>query len=287
MRPSVAFTVFGIATLASLPAFAAPQRAGSPEVDRVQLGVVDSGGAACPRDATLTAWAHAKGPGPVHFVIHNSGGGKTGELQAQAVPGAAGTYLATYKYTFKITTDVEIEYMAEVPDSGQTSNWVSLTAQCGPQARAQTTARGASSQPPAHSAPESRARASTGTSTAGGGTPPARTTPGARPNANEPSESDSRPNTDGSRPNTGGDSKPNSPGDGEAKQCGAKITVTRVGALSRVLGIEAAHLTWRAGVRQAHPNSWDRWNNAKERSLDCKRAGLLWNCTVAARPCAP
>lgn len=280
MRPSLVFSVFGIATFASLPVFASPPRAGSPEVDRVQLGVVDSGGAACPRDATLTAWAHTKGPGPVRFVIHNSGGGETGELQAQAVPGAAGTYLATYKHTFKITTDVETEYMAEVAGSGQSSNWVSLSAQCGPRARAETSARGASPQPPARSASESRARASTGTSTAGGGPPPARTSPGADPDAGGPSEG-------GSKPNSGGDSKPNSPGDGEAKQCGAKITSTRVGVVSRVLGLEAAHLMWRAAVRQAHPNSWDHWGNARERSLDCKRAGLLWNCTVSARPCAP
>ena len=104
----------------------------------------------------LTAWAHTNGPGVVRFVIRNEGGGKTGELKADAVAGAAGTYLATYRHTFKVTTDVETKYVAEVVGSGQTSNWVPFTASCGPQARAEASATGASSQPPARTATNSQ-----------------------------------------------------------------------------------------------------------------------------------
>ncbi len=45
----------GIAALVLMPGLALAQRAGAPEVDRVQLAVVDGGGASCPRDAELTA----------------------------------------------------------------------------------------------------------------------------------------------------------------------------------------------------------------------------------------
>lgn len=272
MRSFRILAVVGVAAVICVPGLASAQAARASNVDRVQLAVVDSGGAACPRDATLTAWAHTSGPGTVRFMIHNSGGGKTGELQAQAVPGAAGTYLATYQHTFRVTTDVDTQYMAEAAGSGETSNWVPFVATCGPQARTTTSARGAEAQPPARTASESRARASTGAPVAGGGAPPARTTPPATPSA--PAAS-------------GGTSKPNSSGGDDARQCGGTISSTRVGALTRVGGMETAHMGWRVAVASEHPNSWANWDNAREPSLDCRRAGLLWNCTAAARPCEP
>lgn len=272
MRSFQTLAIPALAALAAVPALAIAQGAGAPDVDRVQLAVVDSGGGSCPRDATLTAWAHASGPGPVRFVIHNGGGGKTGELQADAVKGAAGTYLATYRHTFKVTTDVETTYMAEAVGSGQESNWVAFKASCGPQARAGTSAKGSAAQPPARTASESRARESLGKPAAGGGTPPAKPAPQSKPNSQE---------------KPGGTSKPNSSSGDGAKQCGSRISVTRVGAVTRVGGLETAHLTWRAAVGQKYPDSWKVWDNAKERSLDCERFGLLWNCTASARPCEP
>ncbi|GGA67082.1 hypothetical protein GCM10011521_01480 [Arenimonas soli] len=278
MRSLLMLFTFGVAAAASAPGLASAPRAGTaPDVDRVQLAVVDSGGASCPRDAVLTAWAHTNGPGEVRFVIHNSGGGKTGELKADAVAGAAGTYLATYRHTFKITTDVDLRYMAEVSGTGKTSNWVPFKATCGPQARATTSATGASGQPPARTATESRARESTGKPTAGGGTPPASSKPPAKP------ASDSKPNSQGE---SSGSSKPNSGGD-DARQCGRKITVTRYAALNREAGKATALVTWMAAVVQDYPDSWKDWNNASDRDLGCKRAGALWTCSASARPCEP
>lgn len=275
--------VTGLAAVIALPGLASAQGARASNVDRVQLAVVDSGGAACPRDATLTAWAHTSGPGTVRFVIHNSGGGKTGELQAEAIAGAAGTYLATYEHTFRVTTDVDTQYMAEASGSGESSNWVPFRATCGPQPRTGTSARGAGAQPPARTA-ESRARESTGTPSAGGGAPPARTAAESRPNTPEAPGGTSKPNSPAA---PGGTSKPNSsPGDG-GKQCGRMISSTRILAANRAWGLETAHVGWRAAVRSEYPHSWDRWDNARETSHDCTRSGVTWNCTVSARPCEP
>jgi hypothetical protein len=277
MPSSLISTTLGLAVLGSLPGLASAQRAGAPEVDRVQLAVADSGGAACPRDAVLTAWAHTNGPGVVRFVIRNEGGGKTGELKADAVAGAAGTYLATYRHTFKVTTDVETKYVAEVVGSGQTSNWVPFTAACGPQARAEASAAGASSQPPARTATESRARSSVGEATDGGGAPPART--GAPPAQPAP---ETKPNPSSE---SGGSSKPNTSPDG--KTCGATISVTRHLAVTQDGGKATALVTWMAAVASKHPDSWKDWDNAKNQSLGCKRSGATWTCTASARPCAP
>lgn len=274
MRAFLMLATFGVAAVSSVPGHASVPRVGTaPDVDRVQLAVVDSGGAACPRDAVLTAWAHTNGPGPVRFVIHNSGGGKTGELKADAVAGAAGTYLATYKHTFKITTDVEIQYMAEASGTGQASNWVPFKATCGPRARATASATGSSGQPPARTAQESRARESLGKPTAGGGAPPATS-------EKPPAEPDS-----GSKPNSSGSSKPNTGADG--RQCGRTITVTRYAAVNREAGKATALVTWMAAVVQDYPDSWKDWNNASNRDLGCKRAGALWTCSASARPCEP
>lgn len=291
MRPFSILAISGLATLVAMPGLALAQGNGATKVDRVQLAVVDSGGAVCPRDATLTAWAHTSGPGVVRFVIHNGGGGKTGELQADAVRGAAGTYLATYNHTFKVTTDVDTKYMAEVPGSGQESNWVPFKASCGPQARAGTSATGSAAQPPARTAqppareaPESRARESMGDPTASGGLPPATNTPPAKP-ASAP-----KPNSDGK---PGGTSKPNpssKPNSSDGKQCGRQISSTRALAVTKVLGSETALIGWMAVVGKEYPNSWAKWDNAKNRSLNCERAGplkLTFNCTVSARPCEP
>lgn len=273
MRSSPFLVLLGLAALVSAPGPVWAQGARASTVDRVQLGVADSGGASCPRDATLTAWAHTSGPGVVRFVIHNRGGGKTGELQAEAVAGAAGTYLATYTHTFRVTTDVDTEYMAEVSGSGQSSNWVPFKATCGPQARSETSARGASAQPPARTAP-SRARESMGeAAAAGGGAPPART-----------SAPEARPNTPQA---PGGTSKPNPSTADQGKQCGRTISSTRVGAVTRLGGLETALVGWRAAVASEYPNSWGSWDNARDRSQDCERSGLLWNCTLSARPCEP
>ena len=278
MRPLLILAVSGLAALASTHALASPPRAAvAATVDRVQLAVVDSGGASCPRDAVLTAWAHASGPGVVRFVIHNSGGGKTGELKADAVAGAAGTYLATYKHTFKVSADTDIQYRAEASGTGQSSNWVPFKATCGPQARATTSATGSTGAPPARTASESRARDSMGTATGGGGAPPAST-------GKPPAESASgpRPNSQGE---SSGTSKPNTGADG--RQCGRTITVTRYAALNREAGKASALVTWMAAVVQDYPDSWKDWNNASNRDLGCKRAGALWTCSASARPCEP
>jgi hypothetical protein len=279
MRPFPILASLGLAALVSVSGLALAQGGGAAKVDRVQLAVVDSGGAACPRDATLTAWAHTSSPGVVRFVIHNRGGGKTGALQAEAVAGAAGTHLATYEHVFKVAADTDTEYRAEALGSGQYSNWVALKATCGPQARTTASTAGSAGPPPARTAPASRARESIGETTAGGGAPPATTTPPATPPAQ------SKPNTQGggtSKPNPS--SKPNSGGD---RQCGSNISSTRVGALTQEGGKLTAQVGWMAVVRNVHPNSWGDWNNARERSLDCKRAGPLWTCTASARPCEP
>ncbi len=279
MRPFLMLAIPGLAALVSVPGLALAQRAGAPSVDRVQLAVVDSGGASCPRDAVLTAWAHTSGPGVVRFVIHNSGGGKTGELKANAVEGAAGTWLATYRHTFKVTTDTDIKYMAEAAGAGQSSNWVAFKATCGPQARAGTSATGSGAQPPARTASESRARQSLGKPTAGGGTPPASSgKPPAKP------ASESKPNSQGE---PGGTSKPNPSTSNQGKKCGARISSTRHGAVTREGGKVSAQVVWMAAVVQKHPDSWKDWNNAQDRSLGCDRAGLLWTCKASARPCEP
>ncbi len=269
-----------IALVAAGPAETGPAEAGMAEVDRIELAVVDGGGAACPRDATLTAWAHTDGPGTVRFVIHNAGGGKTGALEAQAVAGAAGTYLATYRHSFKITTDTDTRYRAQAVGSDESSNWVPLKATCGPQPRSETAATGSTGRPPTRTASDSRAREAMGEATGGGNTPGA----GAPPARGG---SDSRPNS-GGKP--AGTSKPNSSsgkGGAGGKQCGSQISSTRLGAVTREGGKMTAQVGWMAAVQAEHSRSWAEWANAKDRSLSCKRAGLLWTCKASARPCEP
>lgn len=286
MRPLPILAISGLVALVSVPGLAQGRTA--VQVDRVQLAVADSGGASCPRDATLTAWAHTNGPGVVRFVIHNQGGGKTGELKADAVPGAAGTYLATYKHTFKVTTDVDTQYMAQVAGSGQESNWVPFTASCGPKPRDTSSARGSAGQPPARTASpparaasESRARASTGTPSDGGsGAPPARTAPQSKPDPQDESGGNSKPNS-------GGSSKPNPSSSNDGKQCGRMITSTRVLAATRNGGVLSALAAWKLAAMSEYPSSWGQFDNAKDSSLGCKRVGLTFNCTASARPCEP
>src|SRR5690606_28532759 len=95
----------------SLAAISATHAAHAFEVSKVELGVADSGGSSCPRNAKITAWAHTDGPGTVKFVIRNNSGGKTGILSANAVKGPTGNYLATYYQTFKVTNNVDFKYM--------------------------------------------------------------------------------------------------------------------------------------------------------------------------------
>lgn len=272
MRTYTIFAMIGFGVGVFLPSLADAQAAATTDVDRVQLAVVDSGGASCPRDAVLTAWAHTRGPITVRFVVHNSGGGKTGELEATAVAGAAGTYLATHRHTFKITADVDTSYRVEAVGTGQMSNWVPLKASCGPQPRTTTSATGSGAQAPARTASEDRARASLGQPTDGGGRPPAHASSAADPESSEGGGNTPKPN-----PSTAND----------GKQCGSAISVTRYAALSREAGKVTAQVTWMAAVVQKHPDSWKDWNNAKSRSLGCERAGVLWTCTASARPCEP
>jgi len=111
------------------------------EVSKVELGFTDNGSSACPRIITMKAWAHTEGPGLVEFVISNSSGNKTGALSAKAVKGPTGNWLATLTHKFKITTNVDTKYMAEVKGSPKLSEWVPLKEAC--QGKAPTTVKGA------------------------------------------------------------------------------------------------------------------------------------------------
>jgi hypothetical protein len=238
------------------------------DVSRVELAVVDNGGASCPRDATVTAWAHVDGPGTVEFVIRNDSGGKTGEVAATAVKGPAGNYLATYTRTFKITADVDIKYMAEAVGQGKVSNWVPFKATCGPQVRS-------------------------GKSTAD---PLAKKGPAAKPTSevdkDEPIRTGEPSGKDASTGQPAGSGKPaggGKPTAGPGKpvaQCGDKISVTRFAALTQVGGKATAEAGWALEVKKHYPDGWGNWNNANDRNTSCKFAGT-WYCTASARPCAP
>jgi hypothetical protein len=110
------------------------------DVYKVQLGIKDSGGTTCPRDATLTAWAHSKGPGAnkgTIFRIHTASGVLSGWTNPAIIPdkGPVGNWLATYTHTFKITANVDTKYRVEARQLYEDatvvfSNWVPLKAQC-------------------------------------------------------------------------------------------------------------------------------------------------------------
>ncbi len=58
----------------------------------------------------------------IEFVIRNSSGNKTGAMSATAVKRRSGNWFATLTHTFKITTVVDAEYMAEL--KGSPKIWV-------------------------------------------------------------------------------------------------------------------------------------------------------------------
>ena len=241
------------------------------EVSKVELGVADSGGSSCPRDAKITAWAHTDGPGTVKFVIRNDSGGKTGVLSANAVKGPTGNYLATYSHTFKITTDVDIKYMAEVVGHPKISKWVPLKAKCGPQPRKNVTTSKSGAKPPTRSAsdddgPKPRKTSSTKSSSGG-------------PKAKHISESKNK-----GKP-ASGDSKPNSSGGKPVATCKPMISATRTLAATRAGGLASARAAWQSTALAAYGTAYARWSNAKDQSSSCSRKGLTFNCTVKARPC--
>lgn len=115
-------------------------------------------------------------------------------------------------------------------------------------------------------------RENVGKPSSGGGAPPAKPA------------SETKPNSDGK---PAGTSKPNSSTGKGARQCGAKITSTRMAAVTRKGGMLSAQVGWMAAAQKVHPDSWGNWDKAKDRSLSCNRVGLLFNCTASARPCEP
>lgn len=241
------------------------------EVSKVELGVADSGSSSCPRDAKITAWAHTDGPGVVKFVIRNDSGGKTGVLSANAVKGPTGNYLATYSQTFKITTDVDIKYMAEVVGHPKISKWVPLKAKCGPQPRKNVTTSKSGAKPPARATSDDdgpKPRKTTSTKSSSGG-----------PKARHISESENK-----GKPASGG-SKPNSSGGKPVATCKPMISATRTLAVTRAGGLATARAAWQSTALAAHGTAYARWSNAKDQSSSCSRKGLTFNCTVKARPC--
>lgn len=228
----------------------------------VQLAAKFDREGACPRHAALTLWAHMDGPGVVAFVLLRPDGGQTGQLQAEAVQGAAGTWLATYTHQFIIAADVDASYRAEVPSSGKMSNWVRVNAFCTPRAKplGQGKGAGGASGPPATST-RSDARPVP--------TPPrpVKTEKPVRATTPKPLPSAPKPNSDG--------------------QCKGTVTAHREMALARKTGIATAWVGWRAGVKEKHGIAWSHLENAKDKADSCKRRGVFFTCTVSARPCIP
>jgi len=236
------------------------------DVSQVQLGVVDLGGSACPRDAKVTAWAHTDGPGVVKFVIRNDSGGKTGELSVNAVKGPAGNYLATYTNTFKIQADVDIKYMAEAVGHGKISPWVNFAAKCGPQPRKTTTTTSGEKPKGKHISELDKPQPRKTTTT----------TSGEKPKGKHISELDKDEPKGKPIPTSGG--KP-------INACKPTISVMRGLAATRVGGIATAQAAWQATAAAAYGVSYGRWSNAENQSQSCVRKALTFECTVSARPC--
>jgi len=227
------------------------------EVSQVQLGIIASEDNDCPRTITLKAWAHTDGPGTVKFVIRKAGGGKSGELSAQAVKGPAGNYLATYTQVFSIPKNTDTKYMAEVVGHPKISPWVPLNETCGPQPRDKTTTKGAPPRKGKHI-----------------------------------SELDKDPKPDGKpipsgdgKPIPSGDGKPIPSGDGKPiAQCKATVSAKRIAAVTKAGGIASAWIAWSVGVKKLHGGAWDSVSNAKDKKSDCNWLGT-YTCTVSAKPC--
>jgi hypothetical protein len=246
------------------------------EVSQVQLGVADTGGSACPRDAKVMAWAHTDGPGVVKFVIRNDSGGQTGEIVVNAVKGPAGNFIATYSNTFKIQVDTDIKYMAEAVGHGKISPWVNFAAKCGPQPRKTTTTTSGEKPKGKHVSEIDKPQPGKTT----------KTTSGEAPKGKHVSEVDQDDEPKGKPAQNAGkpagkpipDSKP-------LAQCKPAVTATRVLAASRVVGIATAQASWQATAAAWYGAKYGRWSNADGQNSSCTRKGLTFDCTVSARPC--
>lgn len=250
-RSTVMIGAVAAATLAALSGAAS-----AANVTSVQIGFTDSGSNLCPRIITMKAWAHTDGPGVVKFVIRNSSGNKTGLMPATAVKGPTGNWLATLTHKFKITTDVDTKYMAEVDGAGKISNWVPLKEVC----------KGV--------APK----------TVGVKSPPGK-------HISELDKDEPEPANDG-KPKHSGEGKPIPTGGGKPipdtkplPQCASKtVKATRLLAVSKKFGIGSAWAAWEHGVAKTLGHAYAGSHNAKNRKESCTWQGT-YNCTVSATPC--
>jgi hypothetical protein len=241
------------------------------EISQVQLGVADTGGSACPRDAKVMAWAHTDGPGVVKFVIRNDSGGKTGEIPVNAVKGPAGNFIATYSNTFKIQVDTDIKYMAEAIGHGKISNWVNFTAKCGPQPRKTTTTTSGDKPKGKHVSELDKPTPKKTTKTTGGDKPKGKHVSG----IDKDDEPKGKPAQNGKPP-----SKPL-----PTAQCKPTVTATRILAATRTGGMATAQASWQATAAAWYGAKYGRWSNADDQNTSCTRKGLRFDCTVSARPC--
>lgn len=234
-------------------------------IDRVQLALADSGGAACPRNATATVWVHTDGPGTVKVLIRNRSGGATGTATAQAVKGSGGRYLATVKNLFTITTGVDIQYRAEVVGSGKASNWVPFAATCGPQVRTTTTTTKSPSGPKV-------------TKVAGNDKPGVRTT------TTGTTESASGPRTKKAKdvpPAT----KP-APYKGKDVCHITQIPGHYASGARKSKARERAIRKWAGEVARVKGKGWNNWTLAKNRYIDCGTGfSTIKKCIAYAVPC--
>jgi hypothetical protein len=242
------------------------------EVSQVQLGVADTGGSACPRDAKVMAWAHTDGPGVVKFVIRNDSGGKTGEISVNAVKGPAGNFIATYSNTFKIQTDVDIKYMAEAVGHGKISPWVNFTAECGPSPKKTTKTTAGDSPKGKHISEIDKPSPKKTTKTSGGDTPKGKHVS----EIDKDDEPKGKPAQNAGKPIP--DSKP-------IASCKPTLSVMRGLSATRAGGLATAQAAWQATAAAAYGVSYGRWSNADDQNSSCTRKVLTFECTVSARPC--
>ena len=246
------------------------------DIKKVQLGIKVAKGAACPRKATLKLWAHTDGPGAVKFQLQNQGGGTTGALFANAVKGAAGTYLATYTHTINVTTNVKAKYKARASSGGtyrRASNWVWLKATCGPQPRK------------GHKTTSTKRK---GTSLSDLNRPKPRT-------GHSTTSSNNRKGVKKTPPPARAAGKPlgkpvgKSTTKSASKSAGAckkhAVRATRHGAYSKKGGIASAKIAWRIGAGKKYGPLWKSYLNATSKRQSCKRRNGFYSCTVSARPC--
>jgi len=238
-------------------------------VKKLQLGLKVEKGAACPRTATMMAWAHTTGPGPVQIVIRNASG-NTSIYSVPAVKGAAGNWLATYKSEFNITTDVNTRYRAEA--AGKRSNWVNLVATCGPQVRTTTKTTSSKGKPPVkHAGQDKGPQVRTETKTVGStGKPPVKkaTVPTTKPATKSAGKQTKKSAV-----------KP-------IKQCQLnKVSITRHAALTKKGGLATAKIAWIKAVEKKYGSAWMNPNRAKNWEQECVLAGTF-TCMISAIPCA-